>query len=242
MTLLDGRTAVVTGAAQGIGLAIARTLHEHGASVMLLDRDGDAAAKAAAELAAASAACDETSEEDVHRAIDTAVERFGGLDILVNNAGITRDASMRKMSLADFEAVIDVHLKGSWLCTRAAAEVMRAAKSGAIVNMLSMSGKTGNPGQTNYSAAKAGIIGLTKASAKELARHGVRVNAVQPGLIGTPMTAAMPPDVFAQFEADVPLGRAGEPHEVANAVLFLASGLSSYITGAVLEVGGGRRM
>jgi len=246
MTMVAGRAALVTGAAQGIGLAFARLLYEHGASVMLADRDGELAAKAAAELGdeqrVAACACDVTSESDVTAAVESTVDRFGRLDILVNNAGITRDASMRKMPLADFEAVIDVHLKGSWLCTRAAADAMRRNGSGVIVNMSSMSGKTGNPGQTNYSAAKAGIVGLTKASAKELARHGIRVNAVQPGLIRTAMTEAMPSEVFAAFERDVPLGRAGEPHEVAGAVLFLASELSSYITGAVLEVGGGRRM
>ncbi len=189
-----------------------------------------------------SLGCDVTGEEAVTAAVSHAVERFGTLDILVNNAGITRDATLRKMTLADFEAVVDVHLKGTWLGVRAAAEVMRAAGSGSIINISSLSGKSGNFGQTNYSAAKAGIIGLTKAAAKELAPRGVRVNAVQPGLIRTAMTEAMPPDVFAAREADIPMKRAGEPHEVAGAVLFLASDLSSYMTGAVLEVGGGRLM
>jgi 3-oxoacyl-[acyl-carrier protein] reductase len=170
------------------------------------------------------------------------VDHFGSLDILVNNAGITRDKSLRNMTLDDFQSVIDVHLRGTWLGVRAAAPVMRAAGSGAIINMSSMSGKVGNPGQTNYSAAKAGIVGLTKAAAKELARHGIRVNAVQPGLIRTPMTEAMPADVWAAKEAEIPMGRAGEPEEVAKVVLFLASDLSSYLTGGVLEVAGGRLM
>ncbi len=148
------------------------------------------------------------------------------------------------MTLADFEAVLNVHLKGSWLGVRAASAVMREAGSGSIINMSSLSGgKSGNFGQSNYSSAKAGIVGLTKSAAKELAHKGVRVNAVQPGLIRTPMTEAMPPDIFAAREADIPMKRAGEPREVAGgAVLFLASEHSSYMTGAVLEVGGGRLM
>lgn len=245
-TLVAGRTAVVTGAAQGIGLAIAGLLCEHGARVVLADRDGAAARSAAADLTgrgeARGAECDVTDEAAVRELVTGTTERYGSLDIFVNNAGITRDASLKKMSVDDFDAVIRVHLRGTWLGLRAAAAVMREAGSGSIVNISSLSGKSGNPGQTNYSAAKAGIVGLTKSAAKELAHRGVRVNAVQPGLIRTAMTAGMPPDVFAAREADIPMRRAGEPGEVAGAVLFLASDLSSYMTGAVLEVGGGRLM
>ncbi|BCO49657.1 hypothetical protein JHV666_33780 [Mycobacterium avium subsp. hominissuis] len=146
------------------------------------------------------------------------------------------------MTVADFDAVITVHLRGTWLGVREAAAVMREQKAGSIVNISSLSDKAGNPGQTNYSAAKAGIVGLTKAAAKEVSHHNVRVNAIQPGLIRTPMTAAMPPEVFAEREAAVPMKRASEPAEVAGAMVFLASDLSSYITGTVVEVGGGRYM
>ncbi|MER7366987.1 3-oxoacyl-ACP reductase FabG [Nonomuraea wenchangensis] len=244
--LVAGRTAIVTGAARGIGLEIARLLREHGARVVLADRDAGEAAAAAAGLgdegSVWSRGCDVTDEAQVDALVTETVERFGGLDILVNNAGITRDASLKKMTTQDFDAVIGVHLRGTWLGVRAAAAVMREAGTGSIINISSLSGKSGNPGQTNYSAAKAGIVGLTKAAAKELAHRGVRVNAVQPGLIRTAMTEAMPPDVFAAREADIPMKRAGEPREVAGAVLFLASDLASYMTGAVLEVGGGRLM
>lgn len=244
MGLLDGKSAVVTGGAQGIGFEIARVLHEQGARVLLADLDGERATAAAAELGSGVAAfgCDVTKEADVANLVAHAVDNLGGLDVFVNNAGITRDASLKKMTVDDFDAVITVHLRGTWLGTRAAAAVMREAKSGSIVNISSLSGKSGNPGQTNYSAAKAGIVGLTKAAAKEVAHHNVRINAVQPGLIRTPMTEAMPPDVFAEREAGIPMKRAGEPHEVAGAVLFLASDLASYMTGGVLEVGGGRLM
>ncbi|MFL6108950.1 MAG: 3-oxoacyl-ACP reductase FabG [Marmoricola sp.] len=242
--LLVGRSAVVTGAGQGIGLEIARLLHQHGAQVVLADVDKDRAEAAAYSLGGATVGvgCDVTNEGDVAALIESAVLASGKLDILVNNAGITRDASLRNMTVDDFQAVIDVHLRGTWLGVRAAAEVMREAKTGSIINISSMSGKTGNPGQTNYSAAKAGIVGLTKAAAKELAHHGVRVNAIQPGLIKTPMTAAMKPEAFAATEATIPMKRAGEPAEVAGAVVFLASELSSYMTGTVLEVAGGRGM
>lgn len=244
MGLLDGKAAVVTGAAQGIGFEIARLLHEQGAAVLIADLDGQRAASAAAEIGAgaASLACNVTEEADVDALVRHAVDELGGLDVFVNNAGITRDASLKKMSVDDFDAVITVHLRGTWLGTRAASAVMREAKSGSIINISSLSGKSGNPGQTNYSAAKAGIIGLTKAAAKEVAHHNVRINAVQPGLIRTTMTEKMPPDVFAEREAAIPMKRAGEPREVAGAVLFLASDLASYMTGAVLEVGGGRLM
>lgn len=244
--LVEGKAAVVTGAAQGIGFEIAKLFCEHGASVTIVDLDEERAQAAARDLGPNSRAiglgCNVTDEGSVTAAVAATVHEFGGLDIFVNNAGITRDASLRKMQLSDFAAVIDVHLKGTWLGVRAASEIMREAGRGSIINMSSLSGKSGNPGQTNYSAAKAGIVGLTKASAKELAHKGVRVNAIQPGLIRTAMTEAMPPDVFAAREADIPMRRAGEAREVAGAALFLASDLSSYMTGAVLEVGGGRLM
>lgn len=243
--LVRDRAAVVTGAAQGIGLAIATMLHEHGASVVIADRDADRAEQAAKELGGErvlALGCDVTDEAAMDHVVHAAVEEFGGLDIHVNNAGITKDASLRKMRVDDFDAVMSVHLRGTWLGVRAASAVMRDAGRGAIVNMSSLSGKAGNPGQTNYSAAKAGVVGLTKAAAKELAHKNVRVNAVQPGLIRTAMTEAMPQDVFAESEAAIPMKRAGEPAEVAGAVLFLASDLASYMTGAVLEVGGGRLM
>lgn len=244
--LLTGKTAVVTGGAQGIGLEIARLLAGSGARVVIADLGQERADSAAAMLGSPDTAfgldCDVTDEDAVQRLADQSRSTFGSVDIWVNNAGITRDASLRNMTLADFRLVIDVHLAGTWLGTRAATAIMREQKSGSVINISSLSGKSGNPGQTNYSAAKAGIVGLTKAAAKEVAHHNVRVNAVQPGLIRTPMTEAMPPDVFAAREADIPMRRSGEPAEVAGAVLFLGSDLSTYITGTVLEVGGGRMM
>ena len=238
--LLADRVAVVTGAGQGIGREMARSLRAYGANVVLVDIDGDAAKAAAAEVDGMGLACDVTSEEQVRAVVSDTVGEFGRLDVFVNNAGITRDASLKKMTVDAFDTVVTVHLRGTWLGVREASAVMREAKSGSIINISSLSGKSGNPGQTNYSAAKAGIVGLSKAAAKELAHHNVRVNAVQPGLIRTPMTAAMPPEVFAEREAAVPMKRAGEPAEVAGAVVFLASDLASYITGTVIEVGGGR--
>jgi 3-oxoacyl-[acyl-carrier protein] reductase len=240
--LLDQRVAVITGAGQGIGREIARSLAGHGARVVLADIDAELVDKAATEIGGIGIACDITSEEQVHDLVAEAVRNFGRLDVFVNNAGITRDASLKKMTVTDFDAVMAVHLRGTWLGVREASAVMREQKSGSIINMSSLSGKSGNPGQTNYSAAKAGIVGLTKAAAKEVAHHNVRVNAIQPGLIRTPMTAAMPPAVFAEREAAIPMKRAGEPAEVAGAVVFLASDLSSYVTGAVIEVGGGRNI
>jgi 3-oxoacyl-[acyl-carrier protein] reductase len=242
--LLQGRTAVVTGSARGIGLQIATVFAREGANVVMSDVD-EAEVKAAAERLDAPAVgvrCDVTAEEDVSQLVERARSEFGSLEVMVNNAGITRDATMRKMTTDDFRAVIDVHLLGCWFGTKYASLAMREQKRGSIVNISSISGKVGNAGQTNYSAAKAGIVGLTKAAAKEVAYLGVRVNAVQPGLIRTAMTEAMRPDIFEQRVADIPMGRAGEPEEVANAVLFLASDLSSYITGVVLEVTGGRHI
>ena len=186
--------------------------------------------------------CDVTDAQQVESLVAAAVEQFSGLDVMVNNAGITRDATMRKMTEEQFDQVIAVHLKGTWNGLRAASAVMRENKRGAIVNMSSISGKVGLVGQTNYSAAKAGIVGMTKAASKELAYLGVRVNAIQPGLIRSAMTEAMPQHIWDSKVAEVPMGRAGEPDEVANVALFLASDLSSYMTGTVLEVTGGRHL
>jgi 3-oxoacyl-[acyl-carrier protein] reductase len=183
-----------------------------------------------------------TEEAEVEALVARCRDELGSVDVMVNNAGITRDATIRNMSLADFRAVIDVHLQGAWLGTRFAAAVMREQQRGSIINMSSISGKVGNVGQTNYSAAKAGLIGLTKASAKELAHLGVRVNAIQPGIIRTAMTEAMRADIWEQKLAEIPMGRAGEVADVANVALFLASELSGYMTGTVLEVTGGRNM
>ena len=247
MGLLEGKAVVVTGGAQGIGFAIAQVLASEGARLVLGDKDLDGASRAARMLEEIGAVvvaqgCDVTSESDVQALISRATEEFGAIDVMVNNAGITRDATLRTMTIEDFRAVVDVHLLGAWLGSKYASLVMREQRRGAIVNISSISGKVGFVGQSNYSAAKAGMIGLTKAAAKELGHLGIRVNAVQPGLIRTAMTEALSREIFAQKVAEVPMGRAGEAHEVAKAVLFLASELSSYITGAVLEVTGGRYM
>ncbi|MGV3701384.1 MULTISPECIES: 3-oxoacyl-ACP reductase FabG [unclassified Mycobacterium] len=246
MPLLTGKTAVITGGAQGLGFAIAQCFVAEGARVVLGDVNGEATRTAATQLGGESVAravqCDVTSAAEVEALVAAAVDGFGGLDIMVNNAGITRDATMRKMTEEQFDQVIAVHLKGTWNGLRAAGAVMRDAKSGAIVNMSSISGKVGMVGQTNYSAAKAGIVGMTKAASKELAYLGVRVNAIQPGLIRSAMTEAMPQRIWDSKVAEVPMGRAGEPEEVARVALFLASDLSSYMTGTVLEVTGGRHL
>jgi 3-oxoacyl-[acyl-carrier protein] reductase len=246
VSLLTGQTAVVTGGAQGLGFAIAQRFVAEGARVVLGDVNLEATEAAAKQLGgddvAVAVSCDVTSAADVDSLVAAAVDRFGGLDIMVNNAGITRDATMRKMTEEQFDQVIAVHLKGTWNGLRTAAAIMRENKRGAIVNMSSLSGKVGLVGQTNYSAAKAGIVGMTKAAAKELAHLGVRVNAIAPGLIRSAMTEAMPQRIWDEKVAEVPMGRAGEPSEVANVALFLASDLSSYMTGTVLEVTGGRFM
>ena len=246
MALLAGRTAVITGGARGLGFAIAEKFVTEGARVVLGDLGIDITRAAAETLGGSSVAravaCDVTSLAGVEDLVAVAVGEFGTLDIMVNNAGVTRDATLRKMTEQQFDEVISVHLKGTWNGTRSAAAIMREQGGGAIINMSSISGKVGFIGQTNYSAAKAGIVGLTKAAAKELAHLGVRVNAIAPGLIRSAMTEAMPQRIWDAKLAEVPMGRAGEPSEVAAAALFLASDLSSYVTGTVVEVTGGRHL
>lgn len=249
MELLTGRTAVVTGGAQGLGLEIAERFVAEGARVVLADIDGAAARSAAADLDAranwsVAVACqvDVTSEAAMADLVGLTLSTYGGLDVFVNNAGVLRDATMRKMSVDDFQVVLQTHVLGTWLGTRAAAAVMRENGGGSIVNMSSISGKVGNLGQTNYSAAKAAIVGMTKAAAKEVAHLGVRINAIQPGLIRTPMTEQMREDIWEARLREIPMARFGEPAEVASVATFLASDLSSYMTGTVLEVTGGRHM
>ncbi|MDR6417515.1 3-oxoacyl-ACP reductase FabG [Pseudarthrobacter sulfonivorans] len=245
--MLKNRTAVITGGANGLGLATAVAFAREGANVVIGDLDAEQAAKAAAGLGIGARAvgigCNVTSADDVDALAQAARASFGGLDVWVNNAGFTRDATMRKMSEDDFDAVISVHLKGAWLGTRAAAGVMRDQPGGgSIINVSSISGKVGNPGQTNYSSAKAGIVGLTKAAAKEVGFANVRVNAVQPGIIRTALIDSMKPEVLQARLSEVPLARFGEPEEVASVILFLACDLSSYMTGTVLEIAGGRNI
>lgn len=242
--MISGRTTVITGGAQGIGLAIATMFAENGANIVIGDLD-EAKAKEAADALPAPAIgvrCDVTSASDVQALVDTAVASFGSIDVMVNNAGITRDATMRKMTEEQFDQVIDVHLKGCWNGTRIAAGVMRENGGGSIINLSSISAKVGFVGQSNYSAAKAGIVGLSKAAAKEVAHLGVRVNVIQPGLIKTAMTEAMPQKAWDQKMSEIPMQRAGDPREVASVALFYASDLSSYMTGTVSEVTGGRYM
>jgi 3-oxoacyl-[acyl-carrier protein] reductase len=248
MGLLDGRNAIVTGSARGLGLAMAERFGEEGARVVLSDIDAAALEEAqhkltARGLAVSAAPADVTDEDAMAALVRHCADRWGTLDVMVNNAGITRDGVLRKMTTDDFRQVIDVHLVGGWLGTKMASLQMREqGTGGSIINISSMSGKVGNPGQTNYSAAKAGLIGLTKAAAKEGARYRIRVNAVQPGFIRTAMTEGMPQDVLSERIAEIPLGRIGEPLDVANTALFLASDLSSYLTGITIEVSGGRNI
>ena len=241
---LEGKVAVITGGAQGIGLAIATMFADHGANIVIGDLDESKAKEAAEALPtpAVGVRCNVTSASDVQALVDTAVASFGSIDVMVNNAGITRDATMRKMTEEQFDQVIDVHLKGCWNGTRTAAGVMRENGGGSIINLSSISAKVGFVGQSNYSAAKAGIVGLSKAAAKEVAHLGVRVNVIQPGLIKTAMTEAMPQKAWDQKMSEIPMQRAGDPREVASVALFYASDLSSYMTGTVSEVTGGRYM
>lgn len=244
--LLEDKVAVITGACGALGMAMAERFLAEGASLVITDLSAERLDASVEQLGAGDrvlgCVANATSEDDTNRIVQAAKEAFGGFNVWINNAGLARDATMRKMSVDDFDTVIDVHLKGAWLGTRAAADWMRDNGGGSIINVSSISGKVGNPGQTNYSAAKAGMIGLTKAAAKEVGFAGVRVNAIQPGLIMSPMLENMPEDVQKSRLGEIPLGRFGKADEVANAVIFLASDLSSYITGTTIEISGGRNL
>ena len=245
---LDGKVAIVTGGSRGIGLAIAALLAEDGAAVVVSGRDADRLQRAVKELeaqgrAAHAVVADAASREDCDRLADAAKERFGRIDVLVNNAGITRDGLLVRMKDEDWDRVMDVNLRGVFLLTRAVTKAMvRQKRGGRVINITSTAGAMGNAGQANYSAAKAGLIGLTKAAARELAHWSILVNAVAPGLIETDMAAALPAEARAALLGQVPLKRIGTAREVAEVVRFLAGDGAAYITGQVFHVNGGLYM
>ena len=244
---LEGQTALVTGGARGIGLAIAEALASRGANVALADIDAGQAAEAADKVAEAgvktmSARMDASNSADVKRVIAEVKEEFGRLDIMINNAGITRDGLLMRMKDEDWDAVMSVNLKSVFLCTREAVKVMVKQRSGRIINIASVVAFTGNPGQANYSASKAGIVGLTKTTAREYAARNITANAVAPGFIMTAMTEKLPEGVKEEMKSAIPLGSFGTAEDVAQAVVFLASPGASYITGQVIHVNGGMYM
>ena len=242
------RTAIVTGGSRGLGRAICLELARGGANVMLCYAGNEAAANetvAACESLGAKAAavrCDVSKEDEVKALMDAALKTFGRIEILVNNAGITRDNLILRMSEEDFDAVLNANLKGAFLCCKEAARRMVRQRYGRIVNLSSVVALRGNPGQANYAASKAGLLGLTKSLARELASRNVTVNAVAPGFIETDMTAALPEAVRTEMAKGIPLGRPGNPEDVANAVAFFAAEQSSYLTGQVLCADGGMAM
>lgn len=246
--MLEGKTALVTGASRGIGRAVAVALAAAGAKVAVNYAGNDAAAeetKAAIEAAGGAALlvkANIASSEEVEEMVRQTVEAFGRIDILVNNAGITRDGLLMRMKDEDFDAVINTNLKGVYYTTKAVTKLMMKNRYGRIINMASVVGLTGNAGQANYAAAKAGVIGFSKTVARELAPRGITCNMVAPGLIATDMTKDLPEKAREAMMASIPLGRAGQPEDVAQAVLFLASDNASYITGQVINVDGGMVM
>jgi 3-oxoacyl-[acyl-carrier protein] reductase len=244
---LAGKVALITGGTRGIGLAVARSLADDGASVVVSGRDPGRLESAAKELEGLGAsvlavAADAAKREDADRLVEAAKERFGRIDVLVNNAGITRDQLLVRMKDDDWDQVLDTNLRGVFLMTRAVGKVMMRQKSGRIVNISSAAGAMGNAGQVNYSAAKGGVIGLTKACARELAHWNILVNAVAPGLIETDMAAAIPAEARDTLVQQVPLKRIGTAKEVAEVVRFLAGEGAGYITGQVIHVNGGLYM
>jgi 3-oxoacyl-[acyl-carrier protein] reductase len=245
--MLSDKVAIVTGASRGIGRAIALALASQGAKVVASARNGEALAQLAEEIKAQGGDAlavvgDVALEDDANNLVKQAVEAYGQVDVFINNAGITRDGLLLRMKNDDWDAVLDTNLKGAFLCTRAVAKVMSKQRSGRIINISSVVGEMGNAGQANYCASKAGLLGLTKSVARELARRNVTVNAITPGFITTEMTEDMTEKAQEAMTEQIPLGRPGSAEDVANAVIFLASDQSAYITGQVLGVNGGMYM
>jgi len=234
----SGQTVIVTGAGRGIGLVVARRFAQAGAAVWMVDRDGDVVRTAAEEIGATAIAADVASTVDVERVVADAVERTGRIDVVFNNAGLLRDRVLWKLDDADWDAVLDVHLGGTFRFTRACVPHFRERGYGRVVNVTSYTGMHGNVGQAAYASAKAGIIGFTKTAAKELARFGVTVNAISPNA-QTRMIDSIPEEHRKELEAIIPLGRFADPEEIATGVLFLASPDAGYVTGVVLPVDGG---
>ena len=247
MGILDGKVAVVTGAARGIGQAIAKRLAQEGTDVAICDLQAEWLAETVAIVEglgrkALPIAVDVGDSETVNACINEVIKTFGKVDIMVNNAGITKDTLLVRMSDDDWDAVLRVNLKGTFLFSRAVAKPMMKQRGGAIVNIASISGIIGTAGQANYAASKAGVIALTKSTANELAARGIRANAIAPGFISSKMTDALSEDVRKQYLSRIPLGRFGSVEDIAEAVVFLASERSSYLTGQTLNVNGGMVM
>ncbi|QED47177.1 3-oxoacyl-ACP reductase FabG [Cytobacillus dafuensis] len=244
---LKDKVAIITGAANGIGFAAAETFAREGASVALADYDAELGKARAGELQDKGFSVEffqvnVAERESIDQMVTAVKDSFGKIDILVNNAGITRDGMLSKLSSEDFQSVLDVNLTGVFHCTQAVLPAMLEQGKGKIINTSSVSGVYGNIGQTNYAATKAGVVGMTKTWAKELGRKGINVNAVAPGFIYTGMTAKVPEKVIGQMQMMIPLGRLGNPEDIANAYLFLASNESDYVNGTVLHVDGGIMM
>jgi 3-oxoacyl-[acyl-carrier protein] reductase len=243
-TDLTGQAAIVTGAAKGLGRAISVTLARCGAKIACVDINAESLVQTVNVIRAAGGtaepfACDVTDSQRVNEVVDEVVKLWGGLQILVNNAGITRDNMIMRMKDDQWDAVININLKGTFLFIRAAAKPMMKGRQGRIINIASVSGLMGNPGQSNYSASKAGVIGLTRTVSRELAGRNITINAVAPGFIATDMTSALGEDILQEVRKQIPLGRLGDPQDVADAVLFLASEAAAFITGHILTVDGG---
>ncbi len=241
------KVAVITGASRGIGRSIALALAAKGATIVAVDMDQASTDAVVAELQAAGAKAlavvgNVTVTADVEHMIEAATEAYGRVDILVNNAGITKDGLLMRMKDEEWDAVLNVNLKGAFLCTRAAFKVMSKQRYGRIINIASIVGQMGNAGQANYCASKAGLIGLTKSNAREMAKRSITVNAVAPGFIATAMTDALSEKVRVDLTSQIPMERLGSADDIANAVVFLASEASGYITGHVLSVNGGMYM